>query len=137
MDHPFLSGATLVVLLGLIGGAVRWVWTATTERHDHREATIDEREAAFNKVIDSRLDEMRGTIGHLFAKVDALGELVGKQRTAIHLLVAEVQRNNPSSPALDQVDRLLGEEFPLFLQTLPPAMREQIRQLDEDKGGDE
>lgn len=135
-DNPFLAGATLVALMGLFGGAVRWVWSVAFKRLDKRQAAMDAREQAFNLAIDSRLEEMRGTITRLSARVDNLGELVGKQRTAIHLLGSEVHRANPDSPALEQVNTLLGDESPLFLRNLPKKMRDQLRQLDAKEGND-
>ncbi|HYD23836.1 MAG TPA: hypothetical protein VEB68_03500 [Croceibacterium sp.] len=119
LPSEFFAGITALSLLGLVGGAVKYAWAQLNARFERRAAELDARETAFEEARDSRISMLEQQVAGLTAQLQELVDKVGRQRTAIHLLVAKIARDDPGAPELKLVEQLLGEEFPGFLR--PPT----------------
>ena len=138
LSGPFFDGFTLMAMLGLLGAGFRFAWTQLTARIDKRTIELDVREKAFEETRDSRVRVLEVEVGRLAEQLQKVTDFVGRQRTAIHLLVAKIARDEPGAPELSLVEKLLGDEFPSFLRVevppspMPPDMRELVRKLEEE-----
>lgn len=137
LTSEFFTGFTALSVLGVIGAALRFAWTQLTGRIDKRTKELDARERAFEEARDSRVRVLEADVQRLAQQLQKVTDFVGRQRSAIHLLVAKIAREEPTAPELILVEKLLGDEFPGFLRTDPPpaATAEQVelaRQLDEE-----
>lgn len=137
MPDQFWDGASLIALLTIAGGAIKWAWDQFRKGADSRVADIATREKAF----ELRRDEL---IGKLEAEVHALEERMntqiaelsdrlGRQRRAIDLLVLEVTRLDPGSMVLAYIRALLGEDLPPLPGPLPGELARVVARIDEEK----
>ena len=116
MTKEFFTGFTALSVLGLIGGGLRFAWKQLTGRIDKRGAELDAREKAFEEMRDSRIRVLEAEVARMGEQMQKIMETVSKQRTAIHLLVSKIARDEPAAPELAHVQVLLGEEFPGILR---------------------
>lgn len=120
MPPDFLDGVTLVSILGIIGAAIKFAWDRLVGRIDKRAADLDARERAFEESRDARVGILDAQVQRLADRLQTITDLVGRQRTAIHLLVARIARDEPTAPELALVEKLLGDEFPAILRADDP-----------------
>ncbi|QQN73180.1 hypothetical protein [Croceicoccus sp. YJ47] len=116
MTEEFYTGFTAISVLGLIGGGLRFAWKQLTGRIDKRGAELDAREKAFEEMRDSRIRVLEAEVARMGDRLQQVMDTVGRQRTAIHLLVSKIARDEPGAPELAHVQVLLGEEFPGILR---------------------
>ncbi|TCD04282.1 hypothetical protein EYB45_08530 [Erythrobacteraceae bacterium CFH 75059] len=128
----FFAGFTLLTLLGVLGGIVRWVWTQWQQTSEQRAAVLTRREREFEAKQDARVDKLEATIRALEGRIDDLAETIARQRTAIELLMWEVARLDPNSPVLGRVERILKADR-LVSGAVPPELEALARKLDEPK----
>lgn len=119
-----LDFAGIAALLAVLGAGIKYLFTMIFTRSDRRIADLEKREAELAKSRDGRVADLEKTVALLDQRLGALGELVSNQRMAIHLLVTKIAQDEPDAMVLRQVDKLLGNEFPAWLRTLPPDMIE-------------
>lgn len=112
MDYnQFFAGATLTTLLGLFGGAVRWLWLQRKADKLDRESALEKREVGLMERQTALIEELEQKLSAFDARLTTLGETLSRQRRAIDLLVIEVSRLDPGSRLLDFIRHLLGEEL--------------------------
>lgn len=97
-----ISGATgaLVVL----GAGIKWLFG----RADRREARQQKREDDYVKKIEARLTVLEETTGNLW--------------TCLNLVAHALHEKDPMNPALRRAANILGDAFPINLDT-PPDMQ--------------
>lgn len=136
-SNELWAGVSIFTLLGLFGGGVKWLWSQVTSRTGKREEDIKAREKAMDVARDRRFSELEAEVSGLSDRMETLASLVSVQRTAIHLLVAKIARDEPEAWELRQVEQLLGMEFPIFLRTkaapVPSDMRETLEKIDRNE----
>lgn len=108
----FFEGFTAIALIGLFGTAIKWLWDKVNARIDKRTAELDARERAFDDKRDGEIEVLKAEVKRLADGYDQLTDVVSRQRTAIHLLVAKILKEEPDAPELKLVEHLLGHEFP-------------------------
>lgn len=101
----------IVTLLGAIGKGIHWL----ASRADRRAAKIEEREEAYVKKIEDRLDTLEKTARDLW--------------TCFGLVATALHDKDPQHPALERAAKILGDAFPIDLQT-PAEMTALIREID-------
>lgn len=123
-----LAGA--LALLGAIGAGLKWAanWMAG------REAIRTDRLARWESDLDARERAMEGKLSDSLARCQehcaAVEAKFDRMRLAILLLIPELQRVAPYSPALKQARDLLRDAFPIPLD-LPEDMAGLITAADE------
>lgn len=115
------DGVTVVSLLTLAGAGLKFAWNQLTGRIDARAMKLDVREKAFEDTRDARVGILEAEVKRLAERLQTITDLVGRQRTAIHLLVARIAREDPTATELVLVEKLLGAEFPAILRADDPA----------------
>lgn len=129
--------ATVVSLLGLLGGFGAWLATRKDRSEDVRTTKLDAwhkellarenlfgaQQAAFQARVDRHLAEQDEKIAGLEAELE-------KYRIATPALVARIAHHDPHDPILAQVAKLLGRQIPLTLADRDQAMDDLIKQLD-------
>lgn len=121
--------AGALAILGALGATGKWLAGWLTTRSETRatrnarwEADLDAREHA----IEARIAESLSKCEERCAVVDAKYD---KVRIAILLILPELHRAAPNSPALKQVGSLLRDVFPISLDQ-PDDMASQIAAID-------
>lgn len=109
-----LGGGGLVAL----GGGVKWLWDKISNARATRERKIEAREDGYVKKIEARLAQVESML-------TAQAREIERHRLSIALLVAEVARTHPTAPVLAQVERILGDAFPLHIG-IPPDMQASL-----------
>ena len=136
MGPEFFQGFTLLALLGVLGTAGRFAWVNLTGRIDKRSSDLDAREKAFEDKRDSRISVLEADVKRLSDRYQMLSDIVGRQRTAIHLLVAKILKDDPGAPELVLVEKLLGDEFPALMRVddehvgVPKNLKDLATKLD-------
>ena len=132
-SSAFFEGTTLIALLGLIGATAKWLWDSINARIDKRasemdvmQAELNAREKAFDDKRDSEIAVLKSNMERLEGLYESLSEKVGRQRAAIHLLVAKILKEDPNAIELVLVEGLLGEDFPL--NSISAAVSERRRE---------
>lgn len=121
----FMDGVTLLSLLGVAGAGLRFGWGHLVGRIDRRATELDAREQAFEEKRDARVGILEAEVKRLGDRLQAITDLVGRQRTAIHLLVARIARDDPTAAELVLVEKLLGEEYPVILRPAAPVANDR------------
>lgn len=120
----FLEGTTLMAVSTLAGGAIAWGVAQFRSRSEYRQKLLDEQEARINartaelmSVSNERIAALEVVVNRLTDELSRLRNRVSNQVAAIHLLIGEVELNNPDATVLLRVERLLGAEFAQFALT--------------------
>ncbi|SDC31296.1 hypothetical protein SAMN05444678_102274 [Sphingomonas sp. YR710] len=122
-----LAGA--LAILGAAGAAAKWVigWLSG------REETRSTRNAAWERDLDAREKGLETRIAESLARCEehcaTVDAKFDKVRIAILLILPELQRAAPYSPALKRVGVLLRDVFPISLDQ-PDDMAAGIAAID-------
>lgn len=131
-SQGFLEGFTLIEAISIlgatfagIGAAIKWTWDKINARIDKRtsemevwQAELNAREKAFEDKRDSEIAVLKAEVQRLSDGYKSLTNVVAKQRTAIHLLVAKILKDDPEALELKLVEAMLGSEFPISMANL-------------------
>ncbi len=110
LDWAGIIGASVLVL-GAIGSAFKWLFG----RADRREERQQKREDAYVEKIEERLAALEKRIGELW--------------TCFNLVTHALHSQNPIDPALQRAADILGDAFPINLNT-PADMQDALRRMD-------
>lgn len=133
LPDEFWSGLTAMSIFGILGALGKWLWTQFKGGLDARARELDARETEFERKRDARVAHLEDQVATLERRLDELFSVIGRQRTAIHLLVLEVNRLDPAATVLAQIRGLLGDEMPVVtvMPPVPQDLADLAKKLDE------
>lgn len=120
----FLDGVTLIGVIGILGAAVKWIWEQFRSGNEKRIADLSARESRFESKRDQRIHELEQHQQQVEKRLDELTSVIGRQRTAIHLLVLEVSKLDPQAQVLEHIKALLGDDMPIVSAIPASKMRQ-------------
>ena len=106
-----------VTLLGLFGGGIKWLFG----RAERREQALDAKEAEY-------VSELKKAIKEQGERIEALELDCRKLWMVIGYVVPALHSHDPKSPALTQAAKILGDAFPIDLNT-PKDMTETLNKI--------
>lgn len=132
--------SAIVILLGAVGGAFRWLWLRVEKVRDATRKTraqglqewedkLIRREATLDALIEQRLDRLE-------SEATASAEKIAALRTAFELVAGALRIADPGNGALARAEQILAAAFPLSA-TLPPEMTAQLARIDRTKAAEE
>lgn len=127
MNDETWSVAGALAVLGAVGAALKWMWSAWFGRLDRREQLIEAAEARLRTETDAAMREMRAEIAAMKLQLDELRDVANRQWAVIHMLVAKV---DPSDPVLRAAELVLGKRI-FTVGPVPETLTTLARQLDE------